>query len=475
MVVAGPPEQVDAVIAVVSAQDHWPAGSGRRRLHHAIIDPVLPDLRTELADLDPQPPAIPVFVTTGGRTGGQQRSDSGTDSGTELFDAAHWVDNLRNPVRFTQAVAAAGAHHTFFIEVSPHPLLSYAIDQSLEGVHHHTLGTLQRDTNDVHLPRQPQRHPYGAPAGGAASGRTASDAAGPPWHHTRHWLQVSAAPEQPAPAAASSRGSNDWFHRLTWPVRDLPAATAEGSWLVLGGDDTAAELAAQLRTGSRALDVGELDPAESEVLHAALAGADHVVYAPAPVSRIEAAPAYRLFNAVRRLVGALAGMAEPPTLFILTRNGQPIDEGDRSDPAHAVLWGWAAPSGWRIPRSGAASSTSTSPCRPSWSRGSWRPETQAGDDDQAVYRRGERHVPRLQPSAAPAVSLTSSRVIPAMVIGATGNVAFPHSPACRDGRLPPWSRYPEAAQGKLGDLATELRNWAPPWWRSRPTPPTRPR
>ena len=61
-VIAGPPEQVDAVIAVVDAQ-----GRLARRIevdvasHHPTIDPILPELRTALADLAPQPPSIPVI------------------------------------------------------------------------------------------------------------------------------------------------------------------------------------------------------------------------------------------------------------------------------------------------------------------------------------------------------------------------------------------------------------------------------
>ena len=31
--------------------------------------------------------------------------------------------------------------------------------------------------------------------------------------------------------------------------------------------------------------------------------------------------------------------ALPPRLFLLTRNAQPVGEGDRANPAHAVLWG----------------------------------------------------------------------------------------------------------------------------------------
>lgn len=117
-VIAGPPDQVDAAVAVVDAQDRL-----ARRVevdvasHHPIIDPILGELRTELVTLTPRTPTIPVLVTTDGRP---------TD-GSNVFDADHWVANLRNPVRFARAVATAGADHTVFVEVSPHPLLGYAI------------------------------------------------------------------------------------------------------------------------------------------------------------------------------------------------------------------------------------------------------------------------------------------------------------------------------------------------------------
>ena len=106
------------MIAVVDAQDRL-----ARRIevdvasHHPTIDPILPDLRTALADLTPHPPTIPILTTT----------YDDTDTGTIVFDADYWVANLRNPVRFSQAIAAAGADHSTFIEVSPHPLLTHAI------------------------------------------------------------------------------------------------------------------------------------------------------------------------------------------------------------------------------------------------------------------------------------------------------------------------------------------------------------
>ena len=97
-VIAGPPEQVDAVIAVVDAQ-----GRLARRIevdvasHHPTIDPILPELRSALADLAPDAPKIPLISTVGQ-----------TNGAAPTFDADYWAANLRNPVRFSQAVAAAG-------------------------------------------------------------------------------------------------------------------------------------------------------------------------------------------------------------------------------------------------------------------------------------------------------------------------------------------------------------------------------
>ncbi len=180
IVIAGPPDQVDAVIAVVAAQDRL-----ARRVdvdvasHHSIIDPVLPELRTELAGLSPQPPSIPVFVTTGGQP---------TD-GTAVFDAEYWVANLRNPVRFTQAVAAAGAEHGTFIEISPNPVLTYAIDDTLTETHHHTVATLTRDDDDTltfhtHLNETHTTRPPVTPHGAEPHIPLPTT----PWRHSHHWI-----------------------------------------------------------------------------------------------------------------------------------------------------------------------------------------------------------------------------------------------------------------------------------------------
>ena len=119
-------------------------------------------------------------------------------------------------------------------------------------------------------------------------------------------------------------------------------------------------------------------------------------------------------------------MGVAPRLYLLTRNAQPVGEGDRANPAHAVLWGLGRtlalehPEFWgrvidideSVPDGLAAATWWTRP---------------AGDaEDQVVYRAGQRRVPRLQqgypPSTAPAELSKDSSYL---VIGATGNIG-PH-------------------------------------------------
>ena len=176
-VIAGPPEQIDAAIANVSARDRL-----ARRIevdvasHHPIIDPVLPALREALADLSPRRPTIPLITTT-------------LESGPATFDADYWCANLRNPVRFSQAITRAAEDNATFVEVSPHPVLTYAIDDTLTDVHHHSVGTLQRDGDDAvtfhtnlnaTYTDRPPTSPH--PAEPHPTLPTT------PWHHSRHWI-----------------------------------------------------------------------------------------------------------------------------------------------------------------------------------------------------------------------------------------------------------------------------------------------
>lgn len=173
-VIAGPPERVDAVIAAADAQNLL-----ARRIdvdvasHHPIIEPILPQLCSALADLTPKPPTIPMISTT-------------CEGPAPLLDADYWAANLRNPVRFHHAISTAGSDHHTFIEISPHPLLIHAIADTLDEADTHTVGTLQRDTDDT-VTFHMQLAAVGQTASATTYGRPA-DVPVTPWQHDRFWV-----------------------------------------------------------------------------------------------------------------------------------------------------------------------------------------------------------------------------------------------------------------------------------------------
>lgn len=406
-VVAGPTEAVDAVVARAGEQNTF-----ARRVnvdvasHHAMMDPILPELKDALADLMPGFPVVPLISTV--------------ENGSEAtqFDADHWVANLRNPVRFSAAIATAGATNCTFIEISPHPLLTKAISDTLDdpetgNKHHHSLGTLQRDANDTVAFHTALNSTFTArPPVGEHPPEPHPALPTTPWRHTRHWLDFT--PALPANGFGARRGRKalapedspvpvDWLYEPTWPARALPEAPTApgGSWLVLGDD----ELAAELGSGP----IGEVD---------------YVLYAPpAAGSPIDVASGYALFNEARRIVTELTALSSPPKLFFLSRNAQPVAEGDRANPVQAVLWGLGRTLALEHPEiwGGVVDVDESMPAV--LAARHVRREATAGDgEDQVVYRSGTRHVPRLEPTTATASDAVLTKDGSHLVIGATGHI-----------------------------------------------------
>ncbi|MEV0281740.1 type I polyketide synthase [Streptomyces sp. NPDC050610] len=108
--------------------------------HSPQMDPVLESIRTELPELSPAAPAVGFYSTV--------REDP---RAVPAFDTAYWVDNLRRPVRFADAVAAAVEDgHRLFIEVSPHPVVLTTVQQNLSSAAAEAvvLPTLRRDEDE---------------------------------------------------------------------------------------------------------------------------------------------------------------------------------------------------------------------------------------------------------------------------------------------------------------------------------------
>lgn len=431
-VIAGPVAPVDAAIAAVSAQNRF-----ARRVkmevasHTALMDPILRDLRTALADLTPEIPTVPFYSTV----------TEGTAA--PLLDAEYWVANVRQPARLSQAVTAAAQDHGNFIEISAHPILTHAVSDTLDSVtHHHSVGTLWRDGDDtvsfhtnlntIHTtqppqtPHPPEPHPV-LPA--------------TPWHHTRHWISLrQPVPSIPANPVASPGGQvgdgpipPEWYCELAWPARELPeeAAAVDSSWLVVAEPELGEEMG--LVFGDDA-EVTVLPPSllaedtDAAALTDALAGVTHVLYAPQmPSGHFDAEPAYHCFNAARRLTAAMSAMGVAPRLFLLTRNAAPVVEGDRANPTHAVLWGLGRTLALEHPEIwGGIVDVDESVPAALVARYVVQ-EAHGGDgEDQVVYRAGIRRIPRLQRGYPPsAFEAELDRDSCYLVIGATGNIG-PH-------------------------------------------------
>ncbi|MCW2513518.1 MAG: acyl transferase domain protein, partial [Mycobacterium sp.] len=88
--------------------------------HSPQVDPILDELTEALEDLVPMEPAVPYYSAT--LYDPRDPAD---------FDGYYWADNLRHAVRFAAAVQAALEDgYRVFGELSPHPLLTYAVDQN---------------------------------------------------------------------------------------------------------------------------------------------------------------------------------------------------------------------------------------------------------------------------------------------------------------------------------------------------------
>ena len=89
--------------------------------HHPLMRPAAEALEEALADLKPQPAAIPFFSTViGERCAG------------ESCDAAYWASGIREPVRFAPAVDALAEFGVdVWLELSAHPALAHPTQECL--------------------------------------------------------------------------------------------------------------------------------------------------------------------------------------------------------------------------------------------------------------------------------------------------------------------------------------------------------
>ncbi|MFD8708602.1 SDR family NAD(P)-dependent oxidoreductase, partial [Kitasatospora sp. NPDC059648] len=133
VVVSGEPGALDELLAACTRD-----GIRARAIpvdyaaHSAQVEAIREQLLTDLADIRPRSAAIPFYSTV-----------TAEPVDTSALDAGYWYRNLREPVLFDRTTRLLLDHgHTVFVEVSPHPVLTPAVEEHEAGV---VTGTLRRD------------------------------------------------------------------------------------------------------------------------------------------------------------------------------------------------------------------------------------------------------------------------------------------------------------------------------------------
>ncbi|MEU4226848.1 SDR family NAD(P)-dependent oxidoreductase [Nonomuraea sp. NPDC026600] len=153
--------------------------------HTPHVEVLRDELLATLAEVAPRPTDV-AFCS----------SMAGTFVEPAGLDAGYWFRSLRSPVRFEQAIRAfAGDGAPLFIEVSPHPVLTGHIQDTLAaaGTPGGATGTLRRDDGDWRrlLVAAAQAYVSGADVDWAAVGpvpRHHVDLPTYPFEHTRYWI-----------------------------------------------------------------------------------------------------------------------------------------------------------------------------------------------------------------------------------------------------------------------------------------------
>ncbi|MFE7834814.1 SDR family NAD(P)-dependent oxidoreductase [Streptomyces sp. NPDC057474] len=172
--------------------------------HSPQVEPLLDDLAAALTDVTPRPPTVPFYSTV-----------LDDPRAVPAFDAAYWCHNLRRPVRFTDAVrAAAQDRHTAYAEMSPHPVVTQAVGNSLKGLVSEpvVVPTLRRGEDEQATFRTQLAALYcvGVPVDWAAlfEGGALADVPTTAFDRKRHWVDPSDRPDDAGRRAAPGQGEN---------------------------------------------------------------------------------------------------------------------------------------------------------------------------------------------------------------------------------------------------------------------------
>ncbi|RVX41393.1 acyl transferase domain-containing protein [Nonomuraea polychroma] len=279
-------------------------------MHSRLMEPELPGLGAALADLTGGAPVVPVFSTVTGRP-----------IGTELAQAGHWTRQLREPVRFAQALRAAvgSAGDTLLVEVGPGTALSALARRNTLPALRSVVTTLLPDEPESVSLRQTAGTlwAHGRPVDLAAlstPGRRRVHAPGYAFQRRHLWI------DPPAEGTSLEVAADEPLQVPVWNqvVPAGPVAVPDGRWAVIGTGALADALRGELGGASGEPVTGLVVVASEE----AAAGGDAVSAA---------------VLAFGEAAAVVAAQADQPCVLLVTRHGEQVGGDPPPDQAQAAV------------------------------------------------------------------------------------------------------------------------------------------
>uniref|UniRef100_UPI00384EE40A type I polyketide synthase n=1 Tax=Amycolatopsis eburnea TaxID=2267691 RepID=UPI00384EE40A len=285
--------------------------------HSAQVELLADELASVLAEVKPRPGGIP-FVS----------AVTGEVLDTAGLDAAYWYRNLREPVRFDQAVSTLlGVRATVFIECSAHPVLTVGVEETVDqaGAAAAAVGTLRRGDGGLtrFFTSLGEAFARGADVdwAGLFAGTGTRRVTLPtyPFQRDRYWSE---------PASSRRRTAvDDLRYEVTWRLVPAEKSIVEGTWVVCGPDDDLADRIAQglTRHGAEVVRAAELEDTTGV----------RGVIAVAPAGRTPSHP-----DVPAGFAAALALVRADVPLWMVTRGAVSTGAADPvTDPEQALVWG----------------------------------------------------------------------------------------------------------------------------------------
>ncbi|MFJ8743085.1 type I polyketide synthase [Embleya sp. NPDC127516] len=224
VVVSGEPVALREAMEAFEAQ-----GLRARRIpvdyasHSASIDQIRATLLAEMSGVHPRPATVPFYSTV-----------LGEPIDTTALDVSYWVRNLRETVQFHRTVDRLLADgHTTYIEMSPHPILTAAVQEAADAAGAEragdvlTVDSLRRGEGGPArmLTAVAEAHVHGVAVHWAEAFRDVdarlTDVPTYAFQRTRYWLEEAAAPE----ADVTTAGLDGVDH----PLLGAAVALADGT------------------------------------------------------------------------------------------------------------------------------------------------------------------------------------------------------------------------------------------------------